>query len=80
MPVQAGLVVLGKMTIQGNVLPVRALTEPLRVIMDNGAKKVPIPLANKRDFFEVPGEIVEKVDPIFYSEPLQAALKAVGIT
>jgi ATP-dependent Lon protease len=79
MPVQAGLVVLGEMTIQGNVLPVRGLTDALRVIMDNGAKKVLIPLANKRDFLEVPGEIVEKVDPIFYSEPLQAALKAVGI-
>jgi ATP-dependent Lon protease len=80
MPVQAGLVVLGEMTIQGNILPVRQLTEPLRVIMDNGAKKVLIPLSNKRDFFEVPGEVVEKVDPIFYSEPLQAALKAVGIS
>ena len=34
--------------------------------MDNGAKKVLIPLPNERDFFEVPGEIVEKVDPIFY--------------
>jgi ATP-dependent Lon protease len=78
--VQAGLVVLGEMTIQGNILPVRALTEPLRVIMDNGAKKVLIPLSNKRDFLEVPGEIVEKVDPIFYSEPLQAALKAIGIS
>ena len=48
--------------------------------MDNGAKKVLIPLSNKRDFLEVPGEIVEKVDPIFYSEPLQAALKALGIS
>ena len=80
LPVQAGLVVLGEMTIQGNILPVRGLTEPLRVIMDNGAKKVLIPLSNKRDFLEVPGEIMEKVDPIFYSEPLPAALKAVGIS
>jgi ATP-dependent Lon protease len=80
MPVQAGLVVLGEMTIHGNILPVRGLMEPLRVIMDNGAKKVLIPVSNKRDFLEVPGEIMEKVDPIFYSEPLQAALKAVGIS
>lgn len=79
-PVQAGLVVLGEMTIHGNILSVQGLVDPLRVIMDNGAKKVLIPLANKRDFLEVPGEIVEKVDPIFYSEPLQAALKAVGIS
>jgi ATP-dependent Lon protease len=80
MPVQAGLVVLGEMTIHGNILPVRGLMEPLRVIMDNGAKKVLIPVSNKRDFLEVPGEVMEKVDPIFYSEPLQAALKAVGIS
>ncbi len=79
MPVEAGLVVLGEMTIHGNNLPVRSLAELLRVIMDNGAKKVLIPLTNKRDFFDVPGETVEKVDPIFYSEPLLAALKAVGI-
>jgi len=36
--------------------------------------------SNKRDFLEVPGEIIEKVDPIFYSEPLQAALKAIGLS
>lgn len=80
MPVQAGLVILGEMTIHGNILPVQGLVEPLRVVMDNGAKKVLIPLANKRDFFDVPEEIVERVDPVFYSEPLQAALKAIGIT
>ena len=66
-----------QVTIQGNVLPVRSLLEPLRVIADNGAKKVLIPLANKRDLLEIPGDILERVDPIFYSEPLQAALKAV---
>lgn len=76
-PVQAGLVVLGEMTIQGQVLPVRSLIEPLQVIMDNGARKVLVPLANKRDLLEIPGEVLEHVDPIFYSEPIQAALKAV---
>jgi hypothetical protein len=27
---------------------------------------------------EVPGDIIEKVDPIFYSDPVGAALKAIG--
>lgn len=76
-PVQAGLVVLGEMTIQGNVLPVRSLIEPLHVIMDNGARKVLVPVANKRHLLEAPADVLERVDPIFYSEPLQAALKAV---
>lgn len=78
-PVQAGLVVLGEMTIQGNILAVRSLIEPLQVIMDNGAKRVLIPLSNRRHLLEVPPDIVEKVDSIFYSEPLSAALKALGM-
>ena len=77
--VQAGLVVLGEMTIQGNILPVRSLVEPLQVIMDNGAKRVLIPVSNRRQFMEVPPDVLERVDPIFYSEPLAAALKALGM-
>jgi ATP-dependent Lon protease len=73
------MVVLGEMTIQGNILPVRSLVEPLQVIMDNGAKRVLIPLSNRRDFLEVPPDIVERVDPIFYSDPLTAAIKALEI-
>lgn len=77
-PTLAGLVVLGEMTIQGNILPVRSLIEPLQVIVDNGAKKVLVPVSNKRQFLEVPGDLLERVDPIFYSDPLAAALKAIG--
>ena len=79
-PVQAGLVVLGEMTIQGNILPVRSLVEPLQVIMDNGAKKVLIPVSNRRQLLvEVAPDILERVDPIFYSDPLAAALKSLGM-
>lgn len=74
--IQPGLVVLGEMTIQGNILPVRSLVEPLQVVMDNGAKRVLIPLSNRRELMEIPPDILENVDPIFYSEPIQAALKA----
>ena len=77
--VQAGLVVLGEMTIQGNILQLRSLLEPLQVIMDNGAKRVLIPIGSRRLFLEVPPDVLERVDPIFYSEPLAAALKALGI-
>jgi len=78
-PVQAGLVVLGEMTIQGNILTVRSLVEPLQVIMDNGARRVLVPIGSQRQFMQVPPDILERVDPIFYSEPLAAALKALGM-
>lgn len=77
-PVRAALVVLGDLTIQGNILPLRSLSEPLQVAMDNGAKRALIPVENKRSFLEVAGDVVERVDPIFYGEPLAAALKAMG--
>ena len=80
LPVQAGLVILGDLSIQGNIKPMRSLAEPLQVAMDNGARKALIPLENKRNFLEVSGEIVERVDPVFFSDPMTAAMKALGMT
>ena len=51
-----------------------------RVAMDNGARKALIPLENKRNFLEVSGDIVERVDPVFFSDPMTAAMKALGMT
>src|SRR5438876_2181680 len=79
-PVQAGLVILGDLSIQGNIKPLRSLAEPLQVGMDNGARKALIPLENKRNFLEVSGDIVERVDPVFFSDPMTAAMKALGMT
>jgi ATP-dependent Lon protease len=79
MPVQAGLVILGDLSIQGNIKPMRSLAEPLQVAMDNGARKALIPLENKRNFLDVTGDIVERVDPVFFSDPMTAAMKSLGI-
>lgn len=78
--VLAGLVILGDLSIQGNIKSLRSLAEPLQVGMDNGARRALVPLENKRNFLEVSGEIVERVDPIFFSDPMTAAMKALGIT
>ena len=78
-PAIAGLVVLGDLSIQGNIKAVQSLVEPLQMAMENGAKRALIPLENKRNFLEVSGEIMEKVDPIFYSDPQTAAMKALAL-
>jgi ATP-dependent Lon protease len=75
-----GLLILGDLSIQGNIKAVRSLAEPLQVGMDNGARRALIPLENKRHFLEVSGDIVERVDPVFFSDPMTAALKALGMT
>jgi ATP-dependent Lon protease len=46
--------------------------------MENGARRALIPLENKRNFLEVSGEIVEKVDPVFYSDPQSACAKSLS--
>lgn len=78
--VLAGLLVLGDLSIQGNIKSLRSLAEPLQVGMDNGARRALIPLENKRNFLDVSGDIIERVDPIFFSDPMMAAVKALGMT
>jgi len=73
------MMILGDITIQGNVKPVTSLVEPLRIAMENGAKRTLIPLENKRDFLEVSADIAERVDPVFYGDPIVAARKALGM-
>src|SRR6266699_6820866 len=73
------LVILGDLSIQGNIKAVRSLAEPLQVGMDNGARRALIPLENKRNFLEVSGDIMERVDPVFFSDPMTAAMKALGM-
>src|SRR5882672_2745142 len=77
-PVSPALLVLGDMSLQGNIKPLRSLTEPLQVAMDNGAKRALVPIENKRTFLDVSADIVEHVDPIFYGDPRTAAMKVLG--
>ncbi len=78
-PVSPALLVLGDMSVQGNIKPLRSLTEPLQVARDNGAKRALIPIENKRNFLDVSADIMEHVDPIFYSDPKTAAMKVLGL-
>jgi ATP-dependent Lon protease len=79
-PVQPGLLVLGDMSIQGNLKPVRSLVEPLQVGMDNGARRALIPIENKRNFFDVSADVLETIDPIFFGDLKTAGAKALGLT
>ena len=76
---EPSLLVLGDMSIQGNIKPVRSLTEPLQVAMDNGARRALVPVENKRQFLEVNPDVLERVDPMFYGDLRQAAFKALGL-
>lgn len=46
----------------------------------NGAKKVLIPIENKRNFLDVSADILESVDAIFYGDMRTASLKTLAAT
>ena len=77
-PIAASLVVLGKMSIHGVLSRVEGLGDKLRITMDAGAKKVMLPTDNQKDFAQLPTEIIDKLNIIFYSDPTQAAFKALA--
>lgn len=76
--VSPALLVMGDMSVQGNIKPLRSLAEPLQVAKDNGAKRALIPIENKRNFLDVSADIMEHVDPIFFGDPKTAAMKVLG--
>jgi len=77
--IQSQLVVLGSMSLGGNIIPVENLAEALRVALDAGAKKVLIPASSVGDFQTIPGELLAKFQSSFYADPIDAIFKAMGV-
>ena len=78
-PLQAQIIVLGDMSLGGNIIPAENLAESLQVGMDAGAKRVLLPMANAKDIPSVPSELFTKFQVSFYSDPVDAAFKAMGV-
>ena len=78
-PTVESLVILGEMSIHGALLRVDSLAECLQLAMDNGTKRVLLPSENKRDFADISSDILDKLQIIFYSDPINAALRAMGL-
>ena len=77
-PVQGQMVVLGSMTLGGNIIPVENLAETLQMAFDSGAKRILLPMASVSDIPTVRGELFAKFQTGFYSDPVDAVFKALG--
>ena len=77
-PVQSQMVVLGSMSLGGNIIPVENLAESMRVAIDSGARRILIPSSSVGDFQTVPGELLSKFQNGFYADPIDAVFKAMG--
>ena len=74
-PVHGAMIVLGDMSIQGNMKGLPSLAELMQLGLDNGAKRVLVPTANKRQAIELEGELLELAE--FYNDPRSVVEKAI---
>jgi ATP-dependent Lon protease len=79
-PIQAQMVVLGTMSLGGNIVPVENLAETLQLAFDAGAKKILLPMASVKDLPTIPGELFAKFQTAFYSDAVDAVFKALGVS
>lgn len=78
-PIQQQMVILGTMSLGGNIVPVENLAESLQVAFDAGAKRLLLPMASVKDIPTIPGELFAKFQTGFYADPVDAVFKALGV-
>ncbi|MFT4790359.1 MAG: ATP-dependent Lon protease [Paraglaciecola sp.] len=78
-PVQEQMVILGSMTLGGVVNPVQDLASSMQVALEAGATKILLPMASASDIPTVPAETFTKFQVSFYSDPVDAVYKALGV-
>jgi ATP-dependent Lon protease len=78
-PIQSQMVVLGSMSLGGNIVKVESLAESLQVAFASGAKRILLPMASVGGIPTVPGELFAKFQTSFYADPVDAVFKALGV-
>lgn len=73
--VQAGTVIMGDLTIQGNIKAPTSIIEPLQMALEAGALRVLVPVSNKKQFVGLPEEVIDRLDVVFYGDVDRAVQK-----
>ncbi len=73
------MVVMGDMSLGGTITQAKNLAESLQVAFHAGAKRILLPISSVTDLPAVPGELFAKFQTRFYSYPVDAVFKALGV-
>jgi ATP-dependent Lon protease len=68
------------MTLGGTITPVSNLAGSLQLAFDAGAKRVLLPMTSAADLPTVPPELFVKFQTSFYTDPVDATFKALGVS
>lgn len=75
-PLKSKTVILGSLTVNGNLVKTTNLYEKLEYIVEQGAKVVYIPITNQPDTITMPGDIWSKLSILFYGSAEDLMRKA----
>ena len=78
-PVIESLAVAGEIKLSGSLEEVTGIEDIMRVCKNAGAKKLLLPMDCIKDIQNVSRELLNKVQPVFYTDPVDAAKKALDI-
>ncbi len=78
-PLQGQMVMLGDMSLGGSIVPTENIAENLQVAFDAGAKRLLLPMSSAKDIATIPAELFVKFQTSFYSDPVDAVFKALGV-
>lgn len=74
------LVICGRVVMSGSMMPITTELEEIFVAASNaGAKRIMLPAESKDKYDKLRADLKAEIDAIFYSTPLDAARKALGV-
>ena len=78
--VMPALVICGRVVMSGSMMPITTELDEIFVACANaGAKKIMLPKDSQEKYHKLRADLKEEIEVIFYSTPLDAAKKALGV-
>ena len=78
--VMPSLVICGRVVMSGSMMPIITELEDILVAVSNaGAKRIMLPEECRDKYDSIKSELKKEISVIFYSTPLDAAKKALGV-
>jgi ATP-dependent Lon protease len=75
-PLRGGLVVIGEINLGGSIEPIHNAVTLVEMAVEKGAHAVLMPVASRRQLFDLADDMATKVDTQFYQDARDALLKA----
>jgi ATP-dependent Lon protease len=75
----AATVVAGEMSVKGMMQRETSLPERVELARDAGATRILVPSQSTRDLVDVPDEVLNQIQPVFNTHPINAAIRAMRL-